>query len=186
MRRKRDGSYYQYYHCSAVMSGARAHKCDLPFFQLEKVEAKVWNWIKELSSNPDYLKDRLLEYQLHQEESLAPLRERLAIVTDLIAQNSKELERALADLRALKGSHTKRAKARITADIEQIEETLDRLEIEQSKVSQELAYQEIITPELIEDVLGIRPGSFVKKLAILSKTLPPSGVILKYSTWKSK
>lgn len=55
----------------------------------------VWSWIGERMSDPDELQRELENRHAEREAELAPLRQRLAVVDDLLADNRGKLERLL-------------------------------------------------------------------------------------------
>jgi site-specific DNA recombinase len=94
---KSKGKLYSYYQC-AVASGRLdyAHGCNQrEWFRADQVDAAVWKWVGAFLTDPSSLRVGLKEYQAEQDRANAPLRERLAIVEDLLADNQRQLERLL-------------------------------------------------------------------------------------------
>ena len=86
---------YQYYCCS-VSRGLLARKdCDAPSFRVDQVDAAVWKWVRDLLLTPEALRQNLEEQQAEQERANQPLRDRLAVIDDLLTDNRKQLERLL-------------------------------------------------------------------------------------------
>ena len=87
---------YLYYRCLALKKGkVIGVTCHAPHFRLEPVEQVVWDWIKQLLSDPIALQEGLEARLAETETQINPFRERLAVVESLIDQNNKELDRAL-------------------------------------------------------------------------------------------
>ena len=69
--------------------------CDVKFFKLKPIEAKVWKWLKGLLGDSERLQQKLEDYQSEQEAVTRPTRERLAVVEELLEQNRDKLDRWL-------------------------------------------------------------------------------------------
>jgi hypothetical protein len=72
-----------------------AHVCTLPGFRADRVDAAVWDWLKEKLSDPDRLAQGLEEYRAGKDKENEPIRARLAMLESLIADNQKQLEKLL-------------------------------------------------------------------------------------------
>ena len=87
---------HAYYVCSA-----RTHKlelvreCNLPTFRADQVDTAVWRWVKSFLTNPEALAQGLWQVHQEREQENLPIRERLAVVDDLLADNRTQLERLL-------------------------------------------------------------------------------------------
>lgn len=138
---------YKYYKCAGSNSDL-VHKCKLPMFRAEKVDAVVWQWVKSLLTDPTKLKQGLNEYQERKEEELAPLKERLNVIEDLLTNNRTQLNRLL-DL-YLNGDFPKEMLAERK---KQLEMTINRLEIEKTTIEAHLK-----TCQLSEDQLQVLQG----------------------------
>jgi site-specific DNA recombinase len=129
-RNGRGGGANFYYYCPARRQPDFLNKCPRPCsFRAKDVDAAVWNWIKSLLSDSQML-DRALEgEQTRREEAVRPLREQLAVTDDLLADNRRQLERAL-DL-YLSGDFDRdmlgERQARLTNAIAALEQQRDRL-----------------------------------------------------------
>lgn len=117
-------------------------------FRAEKVDAVVWQWVKSLLTDPTKLKQGLNEYQERKEEELAPLKERLNVIEDLLTNNRTQLNRLL-DL-YLNGDFPKEMLAERK---KQLEMTINRLEIEKTTIEAHLK-----TCQLSEDQLQVLQG----------------------------
>ncbi len=85
-----------YYQCpghTSTMTTAR--KCNLTGFRVDRVDAAVWGWAKSLLSDPEALKRGLDEHQAQCERETEPIRGRLKVIDDLLAENRTQLERLL-------------------------------------------------------------------------------------------
>lgn len=89
------GKTYQYYRCNAYMGNVANTACDLPSFRVDQVDAVVWKWVKSLLSDPEEMTQGLKAYQEQWERENAPMRERLAVIDDLLERNQTQLERLL-------------------------------------------------------------------------------------------
>jgi site-specific DNA recombinase len=87
---------YKYYRCPAAhpVSGF-AHRCDLPTFHAEPVDAAVWQWVRGLLSKPNELRRRLREYQAHRARENQPLVERRSVVRDLLTEQRAQHKRVV-------------------------------------------------------------------------------------------
>lgn len=87
-----------YYRCpSRHRRDAVVRECNLPSFRADHLDAAIWVWIKSFLNNPEALEQGLLTVHQQREEQNAPLRERMGVVNDLLADNRAQLER-LVDL----------------------------------------------------------------------------------------
>jgi hypothetical protein len=115
-----------YYVCPATHDGTNvARECTAPNFRAGHVDAAVWEWVKSILTDPDALEEGLRSVQEEREQECAPLRERLAVVVDLIDENQAQLERLL-DL-YLAGDFPKEA---LTDRKARLEKTVSALEQE--------------------------------------------------------
>ena len=64
-------------------------------FRVDQVDEVVWSWAKSLLTEPQALEEALLAQKERQDEENAPIRERLGIVDDLLADNQRQVERLL-------------------------------------------------------------------------------------------
>jgi hypothetical protein len=96
------------------------------------------------------LKQGFADYKKNQQKKNAPILRQLEITDDLISQRERELENKLANLDAIS---SRRAKIKLGKKIAQIEEAIDRLEIEKSELEARLRAK-TLTPEQIASVLA--------------------------------
>jgi site-specific DNA recombinase len=142
-RGKAGGHLYFYYRCPARARTVYVRDCDLPIFRVDQVDTVVWKWVKEKMSDPDELRKKLENHQAEQEKANAPLRERLGVVNDLIADNKTQLERLL-DL-YLSGGFTKEM---LTERKVRLETTIDALESEQQDLTATLKERTLTSEEI--------------------------------------
>jgi hypothetical protein len=93
--RKSPTSRRLYYVCPATNHRDMARDCNAPSFRADQVDAAVWEWVKSFLTDPEALAQGLWEVQQEREQENAPIRERLAVVDDLLADNRAQLERLL-------------------------------------------------------------------------------------------
>jgi len=87
---------YLYYICNSYSNReTRPRDCDLKHIRAEWVDRGVWNWVEELLTHPEVLEAGFAEYQARQDEEEVPLRERLKVIDDLLAENQAQLDRLL-------------------------------------------------------------------------------------------
>jgi hypothetical protein len=141
-----------YYRCPAMQkSDNRPHKCDLKkVFNARKIDTIVWRWLRSLLKDEKVVKYALLEAKERQDTAATLLVNRLKVIDNLIDQYDKDLTKKLDNLNAFEAQGSERAKAKILKDISQIESTLDRLEVERTKLVTEIESKKTLTDEVIE------------------------------------
>jgi site-specific DNA recombinase len=142
------GKLYFYYHCPSDRE-ERMRNCDLPNFRVDKVDSAVWNWIKSLLEDEDFLNQSIEEYQADQAKKNEPLQNQLEAVNQQIDEHNKDLDNQLATLSALKDRKSERAQAVILNDIERIESTLDRLEKRQNELQEQLNQDKFTSNQIL-------------------------------------
>lgn len=125
---KEDGRYL-YYKCMATYN--QLNGCtQTDHFRADHVDAIAWQWVRGLLLDEDKLKQSLAAYQNSHEETAAPLRKRLEIVTGLIEDREQQITRLL-DL-YLNGDFSRdvlsERKARITQELTELRAEGTRLE----------------------------------------------------------
>jgi site-specific DNA recombinase len=92
-----DGSRprYFYYTCKTQLNQLPGRKCSLPDFRVDRVDAAVWNWVTEALSSPQKVEDGLEACRAMQGSLVAPLKERMETIDNLIAENREQLQRIL-------------------------------------------------------------------------------------------
>mgnify|MGYP001247007460 CR=1 FL=1 len=106
----------------------------------------MWQWIQAFLENPRALECGLWEHQQEKEKECAPIRERLTIVEDLLADNKAQLERLL-DL-YLTGEFSKEM---LTDRRARQEKTIHALERERASLIAHLGTQ-LVTSEQIKTI----------------------------------
>ncbi len=94
----RDGiGSYSYYICPAREHRGQDYvrNCDAPLFRVDQVDAGTWAWAKQLLTEPEAFARGLRKYRQRREEEDEPVRTRLAVVDDLLADNRLQLGRLL-------------------------------------------------------------------------------------------
>jgi hypothetical protein len=88
---------YAYYSCPAHRRlDNYVRECSQKeHFRVDLVDAAVWHWIRSLLAYPERLAEGLKAEQSEREEINKPLRDRLAIIDHLLADNLQQLDRLL-------------------------------------------------------------------------------------------
>lgn len=91
------GKIYLYYKCRSTIDKAvkKYKKCNTKNFSSTKVDTIVWQWIKEILTQPEVLQASLQRYVDSQESELKPLKERLKVIENLLTENKTKLDRLL-------------------------------------------------------------------------------------------
>lgn len=92
----RTSKVHYYYHCGTGCTQTSYNRvCNAPYFPVDQVDGALWDWVKSFLSNPAELVQGLEDYQEERDRETAPIRERLKIVEDLIAENQRQLRKLL-------------------------------------------------------------------------------------------
>jgi hypothetical protein len=87
---------YRYYRCPSKHRRTDVvRECSLPSFRADHVDAAVWEWIKSFLTDPEALAIGLRGIHQEREQENAPIRDRVAVVDDLLSENRTQLERLL-------------------------------------------------------------------------------------------
>lgn len=91
-----NGKVYAYYRCSAHRHEL-VDECPYSsiYYPAELVDATVWHWITSLLTQPEQLRLGLEAYQAQKEQNIAPLRERLRLVEEMVTTEQAKLTRLL-------------------------------------------------------------------------------------------
>jgi Tol biopolymer transport system component len=140
---------YLYYKCAAANKRLDyARICEQKVgFRAEHVDATVWAWVQNLLLEPAVTLRGLREKQVTRKKASKPLRDRLTVVDDLIADNRCQLERAL-DL-YLSGDFPREV---LTERKARLQSTIDALEQERAELAGQLEAQ-TLTDEQIETIM---------------------------------
>jgi len=128
---------YFYYSCGHSRSiGLYAEQCsNTVTYSALRLDGQVWNWIKELLSNPDHLQNGLDEYREAANQESIPMQQRLQVINDLLADNQARYDRLL-DL-YLSGELPKESlfdhKVRLERTIQGLEQEKEKLTVQLSK-----------------------------------------------------
>lgn len=136
----------KYYRCLAIHKGDVAHKCNIPSFRVDTVDAVIWNWVIQLLTNPEALEEGINLRLTQNEKESAPLRERLAIAADMLDGNNKQLAR-LVDL-YIAGDFEKDL---LTDRKKRLEESIKALEREKASILAVLE-RTSLTPKQIKSI----------------------------------
>lgn len=94
----RKGELYLFYRCPAANKRYVEYTCvcdHVQYYRAPKVDALVWEWVRSLLVDPAQLAEGIEAYFAAKEEDLAPVRDRLATIETLLADNIRQLERLL-------------------------------------------------------------------------------------------
>jgi site-specific DNA recombinase len=94
-KRKQGPKLDAYYHCSRRYRLATSGCTQKTYFRADQIDPVVWEWIKSWFSSRQLLSAALKEYQKEIMKETAPLRERMTVIEDLLADNREQLERLL-------------------------------------------------------------------------------------------
>ena len=92
-RKKR--TRYHYYLCYSRQDKNYRRECDVTRFRVDWVDPVVWDKVREWLDDPFRLECSWAEYQKNQEKELAPIRERVKVIDELLAENRGKLERLI-------------------------------------------------------------------------------------------
>lgn len=109
-------------------------------------DATVWGWVKSFLTDPEALAEGLSAQKAEREEANKPLRDRLTVVDDLLADNRRQLERLL-DL-YLAGDFPREV---LVERKERLQATIDALEREQADLAAHLETQ-ILSDEQVQTI----------------------------------
>ena len=142
-----------YYRCNSETNSTPKDKpCGAPNFRADHVDAAIWEWVKSFLDDPEKLARGLSDYQAKCDQENAPLRQRLQIVEDLLAENQTHLDRLL-DL-YLSGTFSKEM---LTERKARLESTIHALERERSSLVTHLETQ-MLTDEQIQCLQDFATG----------------------------
>jgi len=116
------------------------------YFRADQVDALVWEWIRSRMCDPEELVRGLQTEQEERERENAPLRDRLAVISDLIANNRRQLDRLL-DLYLASDF----PKEMLTERKARLETTIASLEREQTTLTEKIEAQ-ILTDDQIRNI----------------------------------
>lgn len=143
------GKLYLYYRCPVVNRHLDfTRTCDMPYIRADQVDARVWIWVRELLLNPKATLKGLEQEQANREQINRPLRNRLAVLDDLLAEHQGQLERAL-DL-YLAGDFPREM---LTERRKRLETTIYALSNERAALVAQLEAQ-TITDEQIQSIMA--------------------------------
>ena len=85
-----------YYYCPASKKGAEyARSCETLTFRTDRVDAAVWEWVRAFLADPAALARGLELHQAERDKENEPLKTRLGVIDDLLADNRAQLSRLL-------------------------------------------------------------------------------------------
>jgi site-specific DNA recombinase len=138
-----NGHLRSYYFCSSHVG---KHKCQLPYFRTDLVDAAVWNWLESFLKDEKVLEKGLRDYQAEQQKNVDPILKQIANIDDLIKQYTEEWDEAYKTLRATKAQ---RAKAKTAAEIERIEGILDSFESQKKEFEAQIEIKSLTEEQIL-------------------------------------
>ncbi|MBX3057465.1 MAG: recombinase family protein [Anaerolineae bacterium] len=178
---KPNGTAHRYYRCGAAKGGCYLHNCEMPYFRADKVDAAVWQWLRDLLKDPETMRAKAEAYRVQRAEAVRPLRDRLTVIDKLLADRQQELRLAAnAYLKGgLLGEMLQEQANQLETAIAGLEN--DRTELVQQIEAETLTDEQIYTLEhlasLVGEGLGIADEDFaerrytVETLQLKGKTL---------------
>ncbi|MBX3055828.1 MAG: recombinase family protein [Anaerolineae bacterium] len=171
-----------YYRCEASFGTKRyCHKCSMRDFRADRVDAVVWQWLRDLLKDPETIRAKAEAYRAQRAEATRPLRDSLAVIDHLLAERQQELKRAVdAYLKGgLLGKVLQEQAKQLEAAINSLES--DRAELVQQIEADTLTDEQIYTLEhlagLIGEGLGLADANFTERRYIV-ETLRFKGKLL--------
>ena len=89
------GVCYLYYRCNGNFGKLTSNKCDLPGFRATQVDDVIWDWVRDLLSNPDKMAKGWQASQQQAKKEAAPLQQDLEQVVVMLSENESKRERLL-------------------------------------------------------------------------------------------
>jgi len=135
---------YHYYICSWKNKNATVpttgHKCRLPQFRRDRVDMKVWEWLKKIMLDEKEIEQGFEDYKAEQAVINDSLIKQLAQIEREEKELNRELDKQTSAYIDLEGND--RARANIKTDIKRIEHLLDRLDAKQQEISAKIGQAE--------------------------------------------
>ncbi|MBN1921166.1 MAG: recombinase family protein [Anaerolineae bacterium] len=138
---------YKYYRCNSQANDL-VHKCDLPKYRADEVDAAIWQWIRELLTTPDKLEAGLQAYKDDLEQANASVRMELATVGKLLKEHRGKLEKLLDLYLANELSREMLVERKV-----KLEGIVSRLEARQAELEDKLSARGLSNEELTS-ILG--------------------------------
>lgn len=85
---------YSYYQCQGEL-GQTAGDCDMPHFRSDVVDHAVWQWVRSLITDIEFVRNEYKRLQAKKEGELQPLKNRLAGTQRDLAENKERLKKAI-------------------------------------------------------------------------------------------
>ena len=148
-----------YYRCHGQRDpkrlDAHAHTCSLPNFRVDQVDGVAWEWVQSFLENPAALELGLRKSKAEKDNENEPIRRRLAVLDDLLADNRRQLGRLLdlylaSDL----DPESKEFKELLTDRKTRLETTIHALESERAGLVKQIEAT-ALTEEQIKSVLDL-------------------------------
>lgn len=182
VRKGKRGKTRLYYRCpSGNTAHYRPRDCDLPYFNAAAVDRAVWAAVSVYLTDPEKLGDGLRRYAEERERADAPIRQRAAIVADLIQEQEDKNDRLL-DL-YLSGEFDR---AKLAARRGPIEHTLGDLKQQQAELDRQLSRQltetDITSLQALIATVGERVNAAEGDFELQRRILDRLGVVVTFAS----
>ena len=129
---------YAYYRCLAVVKQNKK-TCDSPAFNVNAVDAAVWNWLVNLLDNIDNVREGYKKHQEQVKKDLEPIRAEMVSLNRLIEVEKRKLDKIL-DLYLDSDDLTKDL---LTERRKRYTDTITSLQLELEELEQKIEQQEV-------------------------------------------
>jgi site-specific DNA recombinase len=85
---------YLHYYCNGHRRET-VRTCSSPKYRADIVDSEVWQWIRDVMSDPAELRKELENRRAEREKENEPLRDRLIVIRDLVSEHRSQMERLL-------------------------------------------------------------------------------------------
>lgn len=147
-KRTKDDEAYSliYYQCIASRRPTEYAKgCSVKhLFKGYKIDEEVWQWVKNLLTNPDYLTQAIEEYNAQFYNEYNELEGELTSVEDALTQRTKQLEKVIDTYINTTGM----TQAFLEQKTKELEEIIEGLQIRQSEIKEVLDRRQIRKEEI--------------------------------------
>jgi site-specific DNA recombinase len=143
--RRKSGRRVCYYHCTSIEKDRVRGRCGLPHFRVDQVDYTVWEFVKELLSNPEMVLLAYREAQTQQITKHMAIHEQIAICDEQIIAYNNELNN-LIDMR--RHTNVQSLRDRLDRQADDIATMIDTLTKKRAQLGEQLS-AETITDEQI-------------------------------------
>ncbi|GIK39532.1 MAG: serine recombinase [Chloroflexota bacterium] len=133
-----------YYTCGTKTNKDCFKTCSQKSFKTDMADTKIWQWLEEILTDQNRLEEEIANVEAKQDKNGAMLQSQLEAANSKIAELNQELTELVDVLKALKKGG--KAYAAVLTDIERVEETIAKIEVQQAKIKGQLN-QVMLSPE---------------------------------------